>query len=123
MPIIYPQNGWGKPNTWLACQPTMLVARSAMLVAKDNAGGTLNCADGCEQLLLCCIEVSFLLKIKKIHTMIYQYQYYTPKMDGGSQIHGWLANRPARFFKKRGRAGSIQPASRAADGLQGETLE
>ena len=35
-------------------------------------------------------------------------------MDGGSQIHGWLASRPARFFKKKGRAGSIKPARRAA---------
>ena len=31
-------------------------------------------------------------------------------MDGWIQIHGWLASRPARFFKKKGRAGSIQPA-------------
>ena len=35
-------------------------------------------------------------------------------MDGWIQIHGWLASRPARFFKKKGRAGSIQPARRAA---------
>ena len=25
-------------------------------------------------------------------------------MDGWIQIHGWLASRPARFFKKKGRS-------------------
>ena len=35
-------------------------------------------------------------------------------MDGGSQIHGWVANRPARFLQKMARAGSTQPARRAA---------
>ena len=39
-------------------------------------------------------------------------------MDGWIQIHGSLASRPAVPFKKKGRAGSIQPARRAA-GLQG----
>ena len=32
-------------------------------------------------------------------------------MDGWSQIHGWLASRPARFFKK-GLPGSIHPTRR-----------
>ena len=34
-------------------------------------------------------------------------------MDRGSQIHGWLASRPARFFKKKaaGRVGWIDPGS------------
>ena len=30
---------------------------------------------------------------------IYQYQWYNPKMGGGSQIHGRLASRPAEFLK------------------------
>ena len=34
-------------------------------------------------------------------------------MDGGSQIHGWLANRPARFFRKNGtRAGRLNGSGR-----------
>ena len=35
-------------------------------------------------------------------------------MDGWSQIHGWLASRPARFFKKKRLPGSIQPTRPAA---------
>ena len=35
-------------------------------------------------------------------------------MDGGSQIHGWLARRPARFSQNEGAPGSIQPARPAA---------
>ena len=49
-------------------------------------------------------------RMGKIYPMIYQYQYYTPKMDGWIQIHGWLASRPARFFKKSCPDQSSRPA-------------
>ena len=44
---------------------------------------------------------------------MYKYKYYTPKVDGGSQIHGWLASRPASLFKERDRrAGRLKGSGR-----------
>ena len=42
-----------------------------------------------EKILSIIWKISFIME--QINSMIYQYHYYIPKTDGGSQIHGWLA--------------------------------